>query len=683
MHHRYYFNTILALPFLIAVHRAPASTADLASEFKDQYPSASARLEKIYTNARMVTIRTSQYKRDGKQHMTESVVTNLRRGEASLWNQKYLNSTNEQLSTDTQFIYLQSPTLSFSALRRSDEKEFTFDEYKLGMIHQGDPPSPYSILDIKLIDLIRDNPIDVVRTTWDNRPAMQLTINDIQNKNKPVIILDPTTWAILAWEIPTKGEKLRGRNTYEDSSIFPPKLTSFMNLEETPDSGAAPRYSRESKVIDLHFAEIPADAFTLPGAGITQPAPSYDIVDFSEINPRRQFPSAETQPGTQPAISQEAREVFSLLDQFRKNTHSLARTGVLSVHLSSGEKSQDQQISFTSSFTAPNLFRYEVPKRLLLGCDGKIDYIAALGINSYQSVSSHSTQVAGLDRTDARFALYEKQSIIHLDDPTLGILLDTNPVDAMISNAKTISSFSPQEQQLAGLEITTSQPNKLVRRYWFDRSSGLLIRAEFSAIAADSDSSKPKSVITLQISYLETQINTTPAAGSFDFVPPPRSRDLTDKWPALIGTLAPSITLTNIHGQSISLADLKGQVVLLDFWSTWCNYCIDGLDELQKRTTELTSQNVKIFAIGKDEDLATSTAFANQKKYPFPICPDPNAAISARFGVNGIPQTVIIGKDGIIKDIIVGSGPRSQERIRNAINAASQSFARLSPLQQK
>jgi peroxiredoxin len=121
---------------------------------------------------------------------------------------------------------------------------------------------------------------------------------------------------------------------------------------------------------------------------------------------------------------------------------------------------------------------------------------------------------------------------------------------------------------------------------------------------------------------------------------------------ALSGKPAPDFTLTALDGQSLHLAALKGKPVVLDFWATWCPPCRKLLPSIQKLHDEMGD---KVAVIGvNDEDRATVQRFVADNHVTVPQALDTDHAVSAAYGVQGIPFTVFIDKDGNIAAVHEG-----------------------------
>jgi peroxiredoxin len=142
---------------------------------------------------------------------------------------------------------------------------------------------------------------------------------------------------------------------------------------------------------------------------------------------------------------------------------------------------------------------------------------------------------------------------------------------------------------------------------------------------------------------------------------------------SLEGKAAPDFTLKTIDGKEIKLSDQKGDVVVVDFWATWCPPCRESLPHLQKVSAdkELAGKGLKVFAVDAQEELNAIQTFLTKNKLTFTVPMDTDGSAMKAYGVQGIPTTVIIGRDGVVQKAFVGyGGEESAKQIDAAIEAA-------------
>ena len=137
---------------------------------------------------------------------------------------------------------------------------------------------------------------------------------------------------------------------------------------------------------------------------------------------------------------------------------------------------------------------------------------------------------------------------------------------------------------------------------------------------------------------------------------------------AMEGKPAPDFKLKAADGKDVSLADLKGSVVILDFWATWCGPCRASLPELDKIYADHKADGLRAYAVNLREEKDTVQKFVDQTKLGIPVLFDGEGQTADKYGVTGIPQTVVIGKDGNVKKVVVGSG--THDLVRKAVEEA-------------
>lgn len=123
----------------------------------------------------------------------------------------------------------------------------------------------------------------------------------------------------------------------------------------------------------------------------------------------------------------------------------------------------------------------------------------------------------------------------------------------------------------------------------------------------------------------------------------------------------------NIKGETVSLADLKGKVVVMNFWATWCPPCIKELPSLQKLAKELEGEKDIVFmAIEVDQDIQKAADFMAKNKYTLPLY-TLDSQLPEELATNSIPVTVILAKNGDIVGKQVGMMDFSSEKIKKGL----------------
>jgi peroxiredoxin len=138
------------------------------------------------------------------------------------------------------------------------------------------------------------------------------------------------------------------------------------------------------------------------------------------------------------------------------------------------------------------------------------------------------------------------------------------------------------------------------------------------------------------------------------------------------GVAAPDFSLPTLDGQSeISLSGLRGHVVLVNFWATWCKPCEEEMPSMERLYRRLHKQGFEIVAVSVDEDASIVESFRERLSISFPIVKDPDQQISGLYQTTGFPESLLIDEGGRIVERYVG--PRDwaiySDRIQRLISA--------------
>ena len=134
--------------------------------------------------------------------------------------------------------------------------------------------------------------------------------------------------------------------------------------------------------------------------------------------------------------------------------------------------------------------------------------------------------------------------------------------------------------------------------------------------------------------------------------------------PVITGAPAPGFTVASLDGGEVSLADFSDKVVLLNIWATWCLPCLHEMPSMQRLYEALEGEDFEILAVSIDAPFGSDdaagrpggdlAAFASELGLTFPILHNPSGDIQQLYQTTGVPESFLIGKDGLIYKKVAG-----------------------------
>jgi cytochrome c biogenesis protein CcmG, thiol:disulfide interchange protein DsbE len=135
------------------------------------------------------------------------------------------------------------------------------------------------------------------------------------------------------------------------------------------------------------------------------------------------------------------------------------------------------------------------------------------------------------------------------------------------------------------------------------------------------------------------------------------------------GALAPEIGLKDRNGKAVQLAQLKGSVVVVDFWASWCAPCREELPVLEKLFQKYREKGLVVIAVGQDADVTKFDKFLRATPLSFTVVHDPEGAVARRYGPPKMPSSYIVDKKGIIRHVHAGFKASDKDALEREIKA--------------
>jgi peroxiredoxin len=153
-----------------------------------------------------------------------------------------------------------------------------------------------------------------------------------------------------------------------------------------------------------------------------------------------------------------------------------------------------------------------------------------------------------------------------------------------------------------------------------------------------------------------------PAVTESGETPAPMSRMVTGgprtpaSEPELVGKAAPAFTLKDTDGHEVTLASLRGKAVLLDFWATWCEPCREEMPHIKTLYDQFHDKGLEVVCVDTNEGADLPRKYFAEHGYSFVNLLGSGSGVFEKYGAGGIPRTVIIGKDGVVRYVHRGWG---------------------------
>lgn len=152
-------------------------------------------------------------------------------------------------------------------------------------------------------------------------------------------------------------------------------------------------------------------------------------------------------------------------------------------------------------------------------------------------------------------------------------------------------------------------------------------------------------------------LSRAPASATAGQLPSPRA-----------GFIAPDFTLNTLAGESLTLSELRGQVVILNLWASWCGPCRAEMPALQNTYAANAERGLTVLGLNStyQDNPADAANFAHEFGLTFPIALDVDGAVSRRYLLRALPTTFFIDRAGRIRSVIVG-GPMSEATLQSTV----------------
>jgi cytochrome c biogenesis protein CcmG/thiol:disulfide interchange protein DsbE len=122
-----------------------------------------------------------------------------------------------------------------------------------------------------------------------------------------------------------------------------------------------------------------------------------------------------------------------------------------------------------------------------------------------------------------------------------------------------------------------------------------------------------------------------------------------------IGKIVPDIELVDNNHNTVRLSELRGSVLLINVWASWCGPCIDELPSIENLFRHFSGNpQFKFISILFKDDRKSAQVYMEKNNYTFPVYINPDGSMVKKLRITGVPETFIIDKKGILRDKVIG-----------------------------
>jgi cytochrome c biogenesis protein CcmG/thiol:disulfide interchange protein DsbE len=135
----------------------------------------------------------------------------------------------------------------------------------------------------------------------------------------------------------------------------------------------------------------------------------------------------------------------------------------------------------------------------------------------------------------------------------------------------------------------------------------------------------------------------------------------------LVGRMAPNFTLSRLDGPPMTLSRLRGQVVVINFWASWCAECKVEQAALDQTWQQFQDSGVVVVGVNFEDETAAARGYVRTADVTYPVVEDTDSSTALAYGLRGVPETFIVNRSGRVVNRIIG--PVEAAALTSAINS--------------
>ena len=361
--------------------------------------------------------------------------------------------------------------------------------------------------------------------------------------------------------------------------------------------------------------------------------------------------------------------LIPLLDSIRKAKVSRATVRMLTDSVMSGEVVESRESTFQIAAKDPGKFTVylkEPEQRTRLYCDGK-QMVAAMAPDAFFRLPQAPTIQEAVTGLSVPLGPYP--------EPVLALTLaGCDPKITFVAAMKSIKvvDHKPFKGKIPATHLHGVQADAVTWDLWISEDKNdpqpLRLLVDMTPMLAASDQVHVPAGFSYQVRYdfLTWRVKGELKDNLFTFNAAKGAKEYkslqdyykqiagAEGYHPLLGKPAPSFTTKTVGDRTFNLKSLKGRVVVVDFWTTTCKACLAGMPTIKNVTDRYAKKGVVLLEINTGQDLDTVKTFLKETGIRMNVLMDQSGKIADGFIADAIPQTVLIGKDGMVESVHLG-----------------------------
>jgi cytochrome c biogenesis protein CcmG/thiol:disulfide interchange protein DsbE len=135
----------------------------------------------------------------------------------------------------------------------------------------------------------------------------------------------------------------------------------------------------------------------------------------------------------------------------------------------------------------------------------------------------------------------------------------------------------------------------------------------------------------------------------------------------LVGRMAPNFTLPQLNGPPVTLSKLRGQIVVINFWASWCAECKVEQAALVQTWQQFQDSGVVVLGVDFEDETSAARSYVSSADMTYPVVEDANSNTALAYGLRGVPETFVVNQTGRIVDHVIG--PVDEATLASEINS--------------